>query len=536
MPTDADILITHAHVFTADPENPDAQAVGIQGNRIVFVGTDQEASAWRGKSTRMIETDGCTLMPGFIDCHFHLLMGALALADLHADSVSNFEEVEILLKTFASENPDKSWLAGYGLRYNLGPGHTPFNRHHLDAILADRPVIITAYDFHTAWANTAALQRAGIFHGAACGANSEIVLDEHGEATGELREVAAMRKIKDLLPRPDDVSRHQQLLKGIQLASTLGITSVQNMDGDPEQAALYADCEKAHELTVRIKVPYSITPDTPFKSLEKEAALMKRIHQTGLVRSGCVKLFMDGVIEAYTGLLVEDYADKPGWSGASNYEPEHFRSLILEADRLGLQILVHSVGDGGVRRTLDTYEMARRINGRRDHRHRIEHLELIHPQDVPRFSELGVIASMQPLHAPPHGNDGDVWLYRVGEKRWPYSFSWSMLRAAGTHLVYGSDWPVVSPNPLLGVHNALNRLPWKEGLAGQRQTLADTLLSYTSLAAQAEFQEGCKGQLKTGYLADLVLLSNDLFAIQPDQIKNVRPRMTIMDGRIVHEA
>ncbi len=536
MSSSADLLITNARVFTSDLTNPSAQAVAIRGNRIVFVGSDRDAAGWLGKSTHKIDAAGCTLMPGFIDSHIHLLKSSLGLEDLHADAVGTYEEFKNLLENYANENPDKAWLTGFGFHYNLGPNHTPFHRNHLDAVIADRPVFLISYDFHTAWANTLALKQAGIFHGADCGANNEIVLDEHGEATGEIREFGAMEKIKRLLPKPGPVEKRRLLVKGLKFVSSLGITSVHNMDGDAEQAALYASCESSAELMVRVYLPYSFTPDSSFDSLEKDAVGMMHAYQTGAVRSGCVKFFIDGVIESCTGLLLEDYADRPMSRGATNYAIEYFNSLIVEADRLGLQICVHSVGDGGVRCVLDAYKMARLVNGQRDHRHRIEHIELVHPDDVSRFAEMSVIASMQPYQAAPCLDINDAWLWRVGEERWPYSFAWETLRAAGAQLVFGSDWPCVSPNPLLGVHNALNRRSWKGGCPDQRMTLANALLSYTQLAAYAEFQEHCKGQVKPGYLADLVLLSKDIFNIPPEELKNVHPVITMLDGKIVYEA
>jgi predicted amidohydrolase YtcJ len=531
----ADILITNARVFTSDATNPSAEAVAIRGNRIVFTGSNQEAAEWRGSSTRLVDAGGKTLMPGFIDCHFHLLMGSLTLDNLQPDVAENYEEFVGLLQAFAIEHTDRPWLTGFGLHYDLGPGHSPLRRQHLDAVVSDRPVFIVAYDGHTAWANTLALKLAGIFRGGDCGANSEIVLDEHGEATGELREQGAQAKIETLLPIPDLAVKRHLLQKGLQLASCLGITSVHNMDGDAEQAALYSAFEYTGDLNVRIYVSYSVTPQTSFEALEKEAVALKRNYRSDILHGGCIKMFMDGVIEAYTGLLVDEYTDQPGKYGASNYEIDHFNRMVVESDRLGLQVFVHSVGDGGVRRVLDAYSEAAYLNGPLYRRHRIEHIEVVHPLDVPRFAKLGVIASMQPLHAPPSMDTDDIWLWRIGEKRWPLSFAWTTLREAGAKLVFGSDWPIVSQNPMLGIHNALNRLPWKEGLPHQRQSLEDILLSYTREAAYAEFQEHQKGQIKAAYLADVVLLSEDIFKIPSEVMKDVYPLMTIMDGRIVFE-
>jgi hypothetical protein len=535
MPPDADLIITNAEVFTADWDALIANAVAVKGDRIVFVGGTERAKDWCGAATRIIDGQGCTLMPGFIDCHFHLLMGSLTLDKIHYENCFTYEDVTQAIRAFAAENPAAPWLTGFGLRYNLGPGNTPLTRQHLDAILADRPLVITAYDGHTTWVNTLALRMAGIFHGGECPPNSEIVLDAHGEATGELVEHAA-KHIDRMLPVPDEAHKRRMLKKGSQIAAQMGVTSVHNMDGDDSQAALYVALEAEGELSVRVYVPYSIRVETPFEAIEKEAFPMKAKYQSPLVRGGCVKLFMDGVIETYTGLMVDHYTDNPVTCGEGNYTVEHYNRNVVEADRLGLQIFTHSVGDGGVRRVLDACALAQSHNGQRDSRHRVEHIEVIHPADLPRFKQLGVIASMQPMHAPPSVDDGDIWQFRVGEERWPLSFAWTTIRQAGATLAFGSDWPVASQNPLLGVHNTLNRKPWAEGMPHHHLPLADTLIAYTRDAAYAEFQEGQKGQLKPGYLADMVLLSEDIFKIPVEQMKDVHPFLTVLGGAITYEA
>lgn len=534
MSPNADLIINGAVVFTSDTNNPRAEAVAVKGSRILFVGSNQDVKEWLGPNTKVINGAGKTLMPGFIDSHFHMLMGSLSLDKIHFEECFSYEDMIQAIRSFAAENIAEPWLTGFGLRYNLGPGNTPLLRQHLDNIIADRPIAITAYDGHTTWVNTLALRLAGIFNGGECPPNSTIVLDEHGEATGELKEHADMY-IEKLLPVPNEASKRRLLIKGLKIASQMGVTSVHNMDGDDEQASLYTSLEENGELTVRIYTPYSIRVETPLDAIEKEAFPMKKKFQSEMVHGGSVKLFMDGVIETYTGLLVDPYDDNPSTCGDGNYSIEHFNRNVVEADRLGLQICTHSVGDGGVRRVLDAYALAQQKNGVRDSRHRIEHIEVIHPDDLPRFKELGVIASMQPMHAPPRVDDGDIWQFRVGKSRWPLSFAWTTIRQAGATLVFGSDWPVASQNPLLGVHNTLNRLPWDEGLPHHHQNLADTLLSYTRDAAYAEFQENEKGQLKPGYLADMVLLSEDIFKVEPERMKEVHPLLTMVGGKIAYE-
>lgn len=536
MSQSADVIFTHAKAFTADSTHPQAEAVAVRGRHIVGVGGyDETLHTWQGTSTRVIDAQGCTLMPGFIDSHFHLWWGSLELADIQLNEVHSFEQMSERVRQFARENPNNPWLVGQGLIYNVGPGQQPLTRPHLDSLVADRPLILFAYDGHTAWANTAALHQARLLtHGQTIAPNSEIVLGPDGLANGELREPGAFDPVRQLIPAPSEAQKQSLLHQGLALAARFGVTSVHNMDGREGQIARYAALEEAGALTLRVYVPYDVTPDTSPESLT-EAVALQQTYQSDMVRGGCVKFFMDGVIESYTGLLLDEYAGQPGNLGGANYNLEHFTRLAVEADRLGLQIFVHAVGDGAVRRTLDGFETAKKINGPRDSRHRIEHIELIHSADVPRFARLGVIASMQPVHAPLTAPTHDVWPSRVGEARWGCSFAWQTLRQAGARLVFGSDWPVASQNPWEGVYAALNRQPWTAGQPDQRQTLAETLIAYTRDAAYAEFQEQHKGQLRPGMLADLVLLSEDIFTVPPEEINRVTPVLTMCDGRIIYE-
>jgi predicted amidohydrolase YtcJ len=536
MSNSATFIISNARVFTADPRQLSAQVVAVKDRRIVFVGSNQEAQVWKGPGTRIIDAGGCTLMPGFIDSHFHMMYGALNMDGMQLEPAATYEDLARIARLYAAEHPDDAWLPGTGLRYNLGPGRTPLNRHHLDALVADRPIYLNAFDGHTSWVNTLALKMAGIFNGRESGLNSEIVLDEHGEATGELREPGACKPVSDLIPKPTDARKRALLQKALRLTASLGVTSVHNMNGSDEQAGMFAAMEDLGELTCRIYIPYSVSPETPFDALKKEALAMKAAYNGELLRAGSVKFFLDGAIETYTGLLVEPYADDPSTLGAANFTVEHYNRMVTEADRLGLQVLTHAVGDLAVRRVLDACQAAAVANGRRDGRHRVEHIELIHPADLPRFKELGVLASMQPLHAPMQVDEGDIWPTRVGPERWPLSFAWQTLREAGATLVFGSDWPVVTHNPLLGVANSVNRKPWLAGMPEQRQTLTDTLLSYTRDAAYAEFQEYHKGQIKPGFLADMVLLSENIFEIPSEKLANVQPVLTLLDGAPVYEA
>lgn len=533
-PGDLDLLIVNAHVFTADPSQPAAEAVGVKGDRIVFVGSSADADAFRGRARRIVDAGGASLLPGLIDSHYHLLWGSVELGDARLDHTRSPEQIVEVLRAYAAANPDREWVVGQGLSYLSSPGGEALTRHHLDAAVPDRPVLVVSYDGHTSWANTEALRRGGLLYGAETPPGSLIVMAPDGTATGELREPGASRPIEALVPPASDHRKRKLLRLGLAQAAEVGLTSVHNMNGDLAEIGLYAAMEDLGEMTLRIYVPFHAKPEMGPERLA-EAVAMRDQFQTPLVRGGAVKFFMDGVIESYTALMLDDYADSPGDSGMANFTAAHFNEMAAAADKLGLQIFVHAIGDGAVRRTLDGFEAAQRANGPRDSRHRIEHIEVVHDDDVPRFSQLGVIASMQPQHTPPAADGSDVWTVRVGPGRWRSSYLWQTLRQTGAKLVFGSDWSVVSQNPMKGIHAAVNRRPWADGLPDQRQTLADALLAYTRDAAYAEFQENEKGQIKPGMLADLTLLDADIFDTPADRIEQVRAAMTITGGRIVYE-
>lgn len=534
--THADILITNARVFTADPDRPHAEAVALRRNRIVFVGGNADADTFRGPDTRVIDAGGRTVMPGFIDSHFHLLNGAKELRFAQLQEVRSLEMLREVLVRYAEAGSGEGrsdWVAGIGLIYGILPDGRSITRHHLDEIFPDRPVYLVAYDGHTAWANTEALRRADLYDGYDAGAFGEVVMGEDGLATGELREPPAMNPVEELIPPITEEQTLDLLARAVKMAAGYGLTSVHNMNGNLEDLRVYQKLEARGEMLLRVYVPFLALPAMKPQAIHE--ALEMRSASSNKVRGGLVKFFMDGVIESYTGLLLDDYEGRPGWRGVSNFEPEHFTELALEADKHGLQIAVHCTGDGAVRRVLDAYEVIRRQNGARDSRHRIEHIELVGDADVPRFAELGVIAAMQPAHSPLAVDSTDPWPARVGPARYRRSFAWTTLREAGARLAFGSDWTVASMNPMTGIYAALNRVPWQAGDPHQSQTLEDTLLGYTRDAAYAEHMEHEKGVLKEGHLADVAMLSEDIFQTPREEMLRVKAVLTICDGEITYE-
>ena len=287
-------------------------------------------------------------------------------------------------------------------------------------------------------------------------------------------------------------------------------------------------------MTVRVYEPYHIKPETT-EAMLSEAAEMAKV-KGEFVRGGAAKFFMDGVWESYTALNVEPYADVADANPDGIFSLEHFTRMASLCDKMGLQIFVHCCGDGAVRRTLDGYEAVQKANGKRDSRHRVEHIEVYHPDDLPRFKQLGVLPSMQTSHAPFSISEGDVWPTRVGKQRWHLSFAWRDVLNAGNQIAYGSDWPVAPFDPMINLHVGLNRETWSEGIPSHNLTLEELIIGYTRDAAYAEFMENEKGQIKEGYLADLVLFSHDLFAVDPKDILTAKPILTMVNGKIVFEA
>ena len=545
-----DLIFANARVFTSNLHQPRAEALAVSGNRILAVGINDEILALKGSNTRLVDAQQCTLMPGFIDSHAHLYIGSAELDNVFLDTVRNLEDLRNMLTNHVNSHPELAWVCGSHMKYSILPNDEPLTRHHLDDILPGHPVVLMAYDYHTVWANTRALELGGILNGYDPGPTGVVVMGPDGLATGELRETAAYYPVLRLAgtwgrvtselseaspqvnPSPDDL---RMIKKGLAFLASYGITSIHNMDGNLAQLKLYAALERSGDLAVRISFPFGITPTTPASVLE-EAALARFTHRSDILRVEAAKFFMDGVLESGTAYILDDYADLPGQKGHPYYTPEQFAEIGSLYDHLGLQIRVHAIGDAAVRQTLDGLEAIQRRNGVRDSRHRIEHIELLHPDDLHRFAELGVIASMQPLHLAGVTFEDDVWLKRAGQSRWGRGFSWRSIRDAGAHLAFGSDWPVVTPNPMLGLDRALNRKPWADHLAPQSLNLSDSLLSYTREAAYAEFQEDRKGQLRPGFLADIVLLSVDLESLPTQEIAKVVPFMTICDGHITYQA
>lgn len=550
----ASLIITNAKVLTMDPARPRAEAIAVSGNRITAIGTHAGIMREKGASTRVADAGGGSVIPGFVEAHMHLFAGAAELANLQLFGVRGFDELRARTEAYVKANPGDDLIIGEQVDYTILAGE-PLSRHHLDRIVKDRPFMVFSPDHHTAWANTLALEMAGLLKGAKLGPGNEVVMAADGLAQGELREgeaffpVRALSKkgMRDRLglvtggepePYPTKAEFESDLdimRQGLAHAARHGITFLHNMDGNLYTLELLEELQRRGELSARARVPFHFKNFMDIAMLEK-ASLMAARYKSGMLSSGFVKLFADGVTDTGTAVMVDDYADQPGWKGEPLFEPERFAKIAVEADRRGLQIAVHAIGDGAVRIVLDGYEAALKANGRRDSRHRVEHVEVIHPDDIPRFKELGVIASMQPPHPPGcHGLPLEPYLTKIGAKRWPYAFAWKALRAAGARIAFGTDWPVSDVDPLWSLQSAMTRGRWNDAMPDNRQSLHDALHSYTADGAYVGFMEDKTGRLKEGMLADICMLPADLEATDPATFKGITPRMTVCDGRVVFE-
>lgn len=549
-----ELIIVNGKVLTMDAARPRAEAVAISNGKISRVGRTRDVLSDKDRKTCVLDACGRTVLPGFIEGHMHIVSGAMELSMLNVEGLIGLEAIAGAIRSFAAANPGTGLIVGNQLSYIAFGNGRAATRHDLDKCLPDRSLVLYSPDHHTAWANTKALEQGGILRGRALSPGHEIVMGEDGVATGELREPQAIgpavatatnylraRSGLDGLevnPHPGEAEFEADLAvvaNGLRHLARHGITSFHNMDGNIYTMQLLHALERRGELTARALVPFHFKPFMALSALER-ARLMTEGYRSNMLKGGMVKMFMDGVLDSGTAVVLDDYPDRAGWRGEPLFSQERFNEVSVAADRMGMQIAVHAVGDGAVRMTLNGYEAARKANGRRDSRHRIEHIELHHPDDLKRFKALGVVASMQTCHAPGHsGLPLEPTISKIGSAKWPVAFAWQTIRNAKVPLVFGTDWPVSDINPMRAVHTAVTRKEWGPNMRPQRQSLADALHSYTAMGAFAEFAEGKKGVLKKGALGDAVVLGDDIEAVDPDLLGNVRVVATVVGGKLVHE-
>jgi predicted amidohydrolase YtcJ len=547
-----ELIVTNARILTMDPANPRAEAVALRQGKILALGGRAEIETLAGPGTQVIDAKGRTVLPGFVESHLHLVLGGAELAHLYVGGLRGVDALRSAFAGFAAKNPDAPLLMAQGGDYAM-LDH-PMTRADLDQVFPSRPIAITAHDHHTVWANTAALRSAGLLNGAVMPHGHEVVMGPDGLASGELREFEAFAPVIALggeerlnlgiatggepSPWPSDAELamdRAKVLRGLKHCAAHGITSMVNMDGNRFTLELLDGLRREGNLLARVKVPFHFKPHMELSELDRAVA-MTRAYDDDFLSCNFVKMFMDGVVDSRTAFMLNDYPGHPGHRGEPLFADLRFREIATRIDALGMQMAVHAIGDGAVRTTIDGYEAAQKNNGPRDSRHRIEHIELIDPADIPRIGALGIVASLQPPH-PPGAMDFPLQptLETLGAHRWKDAYLWKTLAGQGARIAYASDWPVTDVSVMRGLQAALTRQPYP-GCSDERLSLMESLHAYTAGGAYAAHWDGITGMLKPGMAADLVMLSGDIEAIHPDSLGITPVALTICAGRITHQA
>jgi len=530
----ADTIVINAVVHTMDPAQPAAEAVAIYANRIVAVGSTKDIRKLVGPNTRTIDARKRLLLPGFNDAHTHFLSGGFQLSSVDLRDASSPQEFAERIKAFAAKTSQGRWITGGDWDHERWPEAKLPTKELIDSFTRDTPVFVSRLDGHMALANSLALRLAGVTRQTLDPPGGVIVRDKSGEPTGVLKDAAQNFVWKVVPPAPFE-ARLEAARAASNYAASLGVTSVQDMSAGTD-VGVYQTLLDRGELKTRI---YAVSP---LPAWERVARMGVRAHfGSEMLRVGGLKGFADGSLGSTTALFYEPYRDDPSTSGIAGDEmyPEGaMLERVREADRAGLHIMIHAIGDRANDLILSIYEQVERENGKRDRRFRIEHAQHLRPQDISRFARDQVIASMQPYHAI---DDGRWAEKRIGKERAKTTYAFRSLLDSGATLAFGTDWTVAPLNPLLTVYAAVTRRTIdgknpKGWVPEQKISVEETVRAYTMGSAYAEFQENVKGSIAVGKLADLVLLSRDIFKIDPKEIENVKVVWTMLDGRLVYEA
>ncbi len=530
-----DLIIFNAFVWTAVPGLPAAEAVAVANGKIVAAGTTAEIRALSGPATRVIDARGGLVCPGFCDSHTHFLLGGFALSNVRLRDVRSREEFAARIAAKAGELAKGDWiLNGDWDHEQFTPVELP-RRDWIDAVSPDNPVCVTRYDGHMVLANGAALRAAGITRDTPVPPGGEIVKDAvTGEPTGILKDAAA-DLVLGRAPEPSMKDKIRAAEAALRHAAEHGVTSVHEM-ADASSFEVYEELDRAGRMTARLFVYVPISEIDVFTRLK-----LKTPFGSDFLRIGGLKGFVDGSLGSSSALFFEPYADEPSTSGllASQMFPEGImEKRVLEADRAGLQVAIHAIGDRANAILLDIYERVAAANGPRDRRWRIEHAQHLRPRDISRLGRLGVIASVQPYHA----FDDGCWAERkVGKARARTTYAFKSIREGGARLAFGSDWTVAPLDPILGIHAAVTRATadgknpdgW---IPEEKISLEDALMAFTAGGAYAEFAEASKGSIAAGMTADLVVLDKNLFTLAPSRISEAKVVLTIVGGRVVYES
>lgn len=542
-PAPADLVVTGAVVLTMDPAMPEATAFAVRDGRLCWVGTGS-AQAWVGPGTTVVEAEGRTCLPGFIDAHNHVRLGS-DHACVQLAGGATWHDVSERIGQWREERPDASWVECEGYGYVGLPGDGQPSAALLDSVVGDVPAFVLSYDVHTMWLNTRALAALGV-----TAAHTDLdfgtaAVDERGEPTGLIKDfavrglsrrgMACLRRLGVPWAGPD--RQYLRLEDSLDRAIRCGITTIVEPQNSLDDLALFERAAAEGALRSRlIAALFHPRGTTPQDRREFKAAA--RRFDSDRFKVGPLKLYIDDVVEPHTAALHDDYANEPGNRGQTYYYPDEFAELITALDAEGFQAFVHATGDRGISTVLDAVAAARRANGPRDARHQVVHVECVRPADVPRFADLGVVACMQPRHASPEiAGPGHEWAAAVGPERWSHAWPMRSLHEAGAVLAFSSDWNVAEMEPMIGVGSAVTRRGLDGGDAWVPEQAVDVgtaLHAYTMGSAYANFVEGSRGSITTGKLADFIVLDRDPRTVDPMELFGLEVTQTWVGGVLQH--
>jgi len=530
----AETIITNANVYTVDKNLPHAEAVAIIGTRIVAVGSAADIDQWRGTTTKVIDAGGKLLLPGFNDAHVHFIDGGIQLDSVDLRNAASPEEFTHKIAERAKITAQGEWITGGDWdEEKWNPPHLP-TRDLIDSVTPSTPVWVCRYDGHECLANSYALKLAGVTEKTPNPAGGEIVKDAAGNPTGVMKD-AAQNLVDQKIPPISHERRYRAAKRALAYAARLGVTSVQTMSADYEDIRVYSELAEKGELTARIYAAPLL------ETWQQQAKIgIRRAWGSSYLRIGAMKAFADGSLGSTTAYFFKPYNDAPNTRGLLSDEMHplnKMRDRMMKADNAGLQLCIHAIGDQAISIILDMFGDVAKAHGQADRRFRIEHAQHIAPKDFDRFASLHVIASVQPYHAI---DDGRWAERRIGPERIKTTYAFRTLLDKGVTLALGTDWTVAPLDPMKTLYAAVtratldgkNRNGW---VPEQKIKLSEAVEAYTMGSAYAEFQETEKGSITPGKMADLVLLGDDIFQIEPAKIADVQVDLTMVGGKVVWE-
>jgi predicted amidohydrolase YtcJ len=521
------LAVVNARIWTGDTRRPWADGIAVRGERIAALGSSAEVRKLAG-GAEVIDAKGQMLVPGFIDSHVHFVDGGFRLSSVQLRDAKSREEFISRIRDFATTLPKGAWLVGGDWDHTAWGGALP-ERSWIDSVTPDHPVWINRLDGHMSLANGAALKAAGVSRVTTDIEGGTIVRDGTGEPTGVLKD-NAMRLVDSVVPPPPPALEDRALDTAMKYVAARGVTTVHNM-GSWNDLAIFERAHKAGRLQTRI---YAAVPLASWSRLRDTVAARGR--GDAWLKIGGLKGFVDGSLGSHTAAMFAPFTDAPTDTGLFVTSPDDLYTWTSEADKAGLHVMVHAIGDRAIATQLDIYERVAKENGPRDRRFRIEHAQHVAPGDLSRFGTLGVIPSMQPYHAIDDGRWADEV---IGTERAKGTYAFRSLLDGKATLAFGSDWFVAPPTPLEGIYAAVTRRTLDDKRPGgwvpeQKIGVEDALRAYTTGSAYAGFDEKEKGTLEIGRLADFVLIDRDLTKIPPEQIRDARVVLTVLGGKVVY--